>query len=177
MVAMRRIWLLRHGSTPSSEQGKFLGWKDEDLSHAGRAEVSALRPKISDLAPDHVWSSDLRRAVETARLVIGEPSIDRRLRELDFGDLEGQTWEQTPPALRRALERFDGFSAPAGESVDQMRTRVRQFVAELGPGRHLLVTHGGVIRLLMRELGDTRGVRPGELVELAQAPLAGSAGG
>jgi probable phosphoglycerate mutase len=167
MVAMRRVWLLRHGSTASSEEGRFLGWRDEPLSPAGRVEVSALRTSVARVAPDHVWSSDLVRAVETAGLVAGEPRVDPRLRELDFGDLEGLAWEQLSVSLRQALVRFDGFRPPGGESVDELRARVHAFMEELGPGNHLLITHGGVIRLLLRELGDSRGIRPGELVELA----------
>jgi probable phosphoglycerate mutase len=167
VVAVRRIWLLRHGSTASNEQGRFLGWADEDLSAAGRAEAIRLRLTLSDIEPDHVWASDLRRAVETARLAVGEPRVDERLRELDFGELEGKTWFDCTPVVRAALERFEGFRAPGGESLDQLRSRVHSFVDELGAGKHLIVTHGGVIRLLMREAGEENGILPGGLVELS----------
>jgi probable phosphoglycerate mutase len=113
-----------------------------------------------------VWSSDLRRAVETARLVAGEPAIDARLRELDFGDLEGLKWDECARSQRDALRRFEGFIAPGGESVEQLRKRVHAFLTEIQMGIHLLVTHGGVIRLLMRERGDARTVSPAGLVEL-----------
>ncbi|MGH2711640.1 MAG: histidine phosphatase family protein [Actinomycetota bacterium] len=166
-MALRRAWLLRHGSTDFSEQGKFLGWTDQPLSPAGRAEAAALKEIVSRLSPDRVWSSDLVRAVETARLAATEPTVDPRLRELDFGDLEGLRWGELTPSLQKALVRFEGFEAPGGESVEELRERVHGFTEELGPGRHLLVTHGGVIRLMLRELGDTRTVGPGEIVELA----------
>lgn len=166
MVALTRIWLLRHASTMSSEEGRFLGWADEGLSHAGRAEARGLRVHLSALEPEHVWSSDLRRAVDTARLAVGEPRIDARLRELDFGELEGKTWQECSPVMREALGRFEGFGAPGGESLDQLRRRVDSFLDELGAGRHLIVTHGGVIRALLGEIGVEGGVPPAGLVEL-----------
>lgn len=163
---MTRIWLLRHGSTVSSEEGRFLGWMDEALSPAGRAEAMHLRARVSATGAEHIWSSDLRRAVETARLAGREPSIDARLRELDFGDLEGLTWRDCSPRQRAALARFEGFTAPGGESVDHLRRRVHSFLDELSVGTHLVVTHGGVIRLLLRQTGDARGVPPAGLLEL-----------
>lgn len=166
VVAVSAIWLLRHGSTPSSEAGRFLGWTDEGLSRAGRAEALELRRRVAATGAKTVWSSDLRRALETSRLVAGEPTADARLRELDFGDLEGLTWQQCSPAQRAALTRFDGFRAPSGESVEELGKRVHAFLEELPAGQHLLVTHGGVIRLLLREIGDPRGVPPCGLVQL-----------
>lgn len=165
-MAVTRIWLLRHGSTSSSEEGRFLGWRDQPLSSTGRSEALGLRSRVSATGARSIWSSDLQRAIETARLVAREPATDPRLRELDFGDLEGLTWDQCSPAQRDALARFDDFSAPSGESVDQLRDRVHLFLDELEKGTHLLVTHGGVIRLLLRERGDPRGVPPGGLVQL-----------
>lgn len=164
---MRRVWLLRHGSTDSNERGKLLGWRDEPLSDAGRADVVSIRERIATLAAGRVWSSDLSRAVDTARLLTGrEPRLDSRLREIDFGDLEGLTWDELSPAQRGMLSRFSSFEAPGGETVAQLRARVHSFLAELGSGSHLVVTHGGVIRLLIGERGDRSGIRPGELVKL-----------
>jgi probable phosphoglycerate mutase len=166
VVAVNQVWLLRHCSTVSGEEGRLLGWRDEPLSPTGREHALSLRTEVEEIAPDHVWSSDMRRAVETARLAAREPKVDGRLREIDFGRLEGSIWERCSVRHREALARFDGFTAPGGESLDQLRERVHAFVEELGPGRHLLVTHGGVVRLLLREAGDPRQVEPGTLIEL-----------
>jgi probable phosphoglycerate mutase len=166
VVAVSRVWLLRHCSTVSGEEGRLLGWRDEPLSPTGRRHALSLRKEVEAIAPDHVWSSDLRRAVETARLASREPRVDGRLREIDFGRLEGLTWERCSVGHREALARFEGFAAPDGETLDQLRVRVHAFVEELGPGRHLVVTHGGVVRLLLREAGDLRPVEPGKLLEL-----------
>jgi probable phosphoglycerate mutase len=91
---------------------------------------------------------------------------DRRLRELHFGELEGARWEECAPMIRDHLVRFDGFQAPGGESVDQLRSRVLDYVAALPEGDHLVFTHGGVIRLLLREIGTDHAVPPGSVTTL-----------
>ena len=160
-----RLWLVRHAATDWSDAGKLTGWSDVALNEAGRA--CARRLRILARAPfAGIWSSDLRRATETAHLAVGGAVADTRLRELDFGDLEGARWEDNAHEIQEALLRFDGFSAPGGESAAEFRARVLDFVADLTPGEHLAFTHGGVIRLLLREQGSERRVAPGNFVRV-----------
>jgi 2,3-bisphosphoglycerate-dependent phosphoglycerate mutase len=161
----RRLWLVRHGETDWSAAGRFNGWTDIPLNMQGRQQASSLARELNERRFVTVWSSDLCRATETARLADTEPVLDRRLRELDFGTLEGRTWAELPPRTRDALIDFDAFAAPGGESVVAMRDRVLEFVHALPAGDHLVFTHGGVIRLLSRE-GIERGARPGEIAVL-----------
>jgi broad specificity phosphatase PhoE len=112
-----------------------------------------------------MWCSDLRRATDTARLSLVEAGDDPRLRELDFGSLEGADWGSLPERVRTELLEFDGFRAPGGESVTDLRARVLDLVDELGAGTHLLVTHGGVIRTLLRLGGRDAIIPPGGTVE------------
>lgn len=160
-----RLVLVRHGATAWSERGRLTGWTDIPLNSRGRDQARQLRWRLGKPF-DSVWSSDLRRAAETARLAVGEARFDRRLRELDFGSIEGATWASLPEGIRTQLLGFDGFRAPGGESVADLRSRVLGFVDELGPGTHLLVTHGGVIRALLRLGARDVIVRPGDVVEL-----------
>ncbi len=64
------------------------------------------------------------------------------------------------------MTEFDGFVAPAGESSAYLGKRVGSFLAELGPGDHLIFTHGGVIRLLLRRAHRSEHVAPGHSVEI-----------
>ena len=160
----RELWLVRHGETPASRERTLAGWSDVPLTERGEAQAAALRPVFADERFDGVWSSDLVRAVTTARLAWGEPSQDRRLRELSFGELEGADYMTMDPRVQEGLKRFEGFAAPGGESFDELRARVMSFVDELPPGRHALFTHGGVVRLLARELGEDRFVPTGTLL-------------
>ena len=160
----RELWLVRHGETPASKGRTLAGWADVPLTPHGEEQASALRPLLAGERFDGVWSSDLRRAVTTARLAWGEPRQDERLREMSFGALEGLPWETLDPGLQEGLARFEGFAAPSGETFDGLRARVLSFVDGLTPGRHALFTHGGVVRLLSREVGEDHFVPTGTLL-------------
>jgi len=168
VVAMSaRLLLVRHGATDWSDAGRLNGWTDVPLNERGRIQARTLARRLAGRDLAGVWSSDLFRATETAYLAVTEATPDHRLRELDFGSLEGSRWEECPSALRQALSVFDGFQAPGGESVKELRSRVLEFVGGLqGEGSHLLFTHGGVIRVLLHEIGADRRVHPGEVVQL-----------
>ena len=151
MRATLELWLVRHGETPRSRDGLLAGWVDTPLTRRGVHEARALRPLLAGQDFDGVWASDLRRAVRTAREAWGEPRRDRRLREISFGELEGPGDAGTRSRSRPGS--FPGFSAPAGETLDDLAARVHLFIASLPTGRHLVFTHGGVVRLLTRAVG------------------------
>jgi len=164
----REIWLLRHGATELSEQARYCGQSDPPLSPRGRRQVLPKRADVERIRYDQLWSSDLRRCVETAQIVAGEPTLDKRLREFDFGRIEGLRFDDLDEDTQNGLIAFDGFSAPGGETVREFRDRIEGFFDELSAGRHLIVTHGGVIRLLLRQLGHDFRVPPGGLIHLSR---------
>lgn len=165
-VSPLELWLVRHGETTRSRDGRLAGWANVHLTAHGREEATAVRELLAGEAFDGVWCSDLTRARTTARLAWGAATPDRRLREIDFGRLEGHPWERLEPALKDALMNFDGFHAPGGESLADLRGRALDFLTSLPVGRHLLFTHGGVIRLLTRETGEDGFVPTGTVVGL-----------
>lgn len=148
------LWLVRHGETDWNAAGRFQGWTDVPLNEAGRAQAKRLRGSLAAFDFDGVWSSDLVRAIETARIAVGEPTVDRRLRELDFGDLEGAVWDELDDEVRLGLKEFDTFRSPGGESAARFVDRVFEFFDDLDPGRHLVFSHGGVIRAVGRVCGS-----------------------
>ncbi|MPZ71347.1 MAG: histidine phosphatase family protein [Actinobacteria bacterium] len=160
-----RLWLVRHGSTEWSEAGRYTGSTDLQLSERGKAEAGALT-WLADRSWTGVWTSDLKRAGDTARLAGMEATPDRRLREIDFGRLEGMTWAELDRPTRDALAAFDRFDAPGGESTGGLLTRLEGFIDDLPPGDHLAFTHGGVIRTLVRTTGADRHLGPGEVAVL-----------
>jgi 2,3-bisphosphoglycerate-dependent phosphoglycerate mutase len=166
----KRLLLVRHGATDWSDAGRLTGWKDIPLNERGREQARHLREQLVGVPLTGIWSSDLDRAMETAKLAAGSPQTAEGLREIDLGDLEGATWDEIDEATRAALVAFDDFSAPGGESVTELRRRVTRVIEELPPGTHLVITHGGVIRLLLRDAGlDDRPITPCEVVEI-EAP-------
>jgi len=162
--AHRELWLVRHGQTPASLNRRLAGWEDVPLTGRGEEQAAALRPVLDGQSFEGVWSSDLQRAVRTARLAWGDARPDRRLREMSFGSLEGAAYETLEERWQQALARFEGFEPPGGERFEDLRERVLAFVDSLPPGRHLVFTHGGVVRLLAREVGEDRFVPTGTLL-------------
>ena len=150
------LWLVRHGETTRSAAREIAGWSDPALTERGREEAETLRPILEGEVFTTVWSSDLRRAVSSARLAWGEPVQDRRLRELNFGELEETRFDDVDEGTARSILEFRDFDLAGGETRVAFGTRIEGFVDSLEPGRHLIFAHGGVIRVLTQDLGIDR---------------------
>jgi 2,3-bisphosphoglycerate-dependent phosphoglycerate mutase len=153
---MTTILLARHGETDWNRDGRFQGWADPPLNDTGCAQARALAQQLADDPFHAVYSSDLRRAHETARIV-AEPHgvpvvVDRDLREIDVGSWSGLT--------RAEIEkRFPGAEHHDGETREQHLARVLSAVERIACAhageRILVVSHGGSLRTLRRHaLGD-----------------------
>jgi len=164
MDELKELWLVRHGETTASAGRRIAGWSDPPLTADGRRQAEAVRARLDGARFVSVWSSDLDRAFSSARLGWGEPKIDQRLREVDFGPLEGRAYDEVDGGLAEVFLVFRDFEIPGGESHEALKRRVHGFVDELPPGRHLLFVHGGVIRVLTQDLGLDRFVSTGSLV-------------
>jgi len=155
--------LLRHGSVRG---GPCLrGWQDDPLDEAGWQQMRAAVDGRTDW--QRVISSPLRRCADFADELAARLAIpldtDPRWRELGFGDWEGQTADQIlardPEALRAFWCDPRANPPPNGETLSMFEARVDAVWTSLQQGlqageRALLVTHGGVIRLLLcRVLG------------------------
>lgn len=159
--------LVRHGRTELNRAHRYQGWTDAPLDAVGRAQARRIGAMLLTrrFVPRVIWSSDLGRAVETARLLMeamgdGAPPLrtDRRLRELHFGEWEGRTWReirQRDQARARAwIQDPEHVTPPRGESLGALRGRVSDWLAS-GPesgGRVLLVGHGGPLALVSARL-------------------------
>ena len=150
---MRRLVLLRHGVTDWNLVPRFQGHADIPLSSTGRDQAAAAAAYLARLRPARLWSSDLRRASETASYVAAatglEPVLDGRLREVDVGDFQGLTHDE-------ARARFGpgpwDYGAHGGESNADLAARIvapiRDAAAALAEGEvGVVVSHGHAIRL------------------------------
>ena len=160
------LWLVRHGETTHSRDGLLAGWVDVPLTAVGEAQATAVGPLLAGAHFDSAWCSDLSRAMRTAQLAWGEARREPRLREINFGALEGLPWATLDETLKRGLMAFSEFSPPGGETIEAMQQRVHAFLGELSPGRHLIFTHGGVIRALTREAGEDAFLPTGSVAAL-----------
>lgn len=90
-----KLYILRHGETDLNVQGRLQGWLDAPLNENGVRAAAETGRALREIRFDRAISSPLRRAVETARLILAEnasqPPVetDGRLREISFGDWEG----------------------------------------------------------------------------------------
>lgn len=167
MTSPLELWLVRHGESTYNAEGRYAGWSDPGLTEAGEAMAAALAPRLSEIVFDGIWRSDKIRTRETARLAgFPDARVDARLREVHFGGLEGLTYEEAGEEWRLRLRSFDEFSAPNGESIQDLRVRVGSFLADLPAGRHLVFSHGGWIRCVLAACGDSRFPEKAEVVRI-----------
>jgi probable phosphoglycerate mutase len=75
---------------------------------------------------------------------------------MDFGTLDGMAFAEIAPEVVSALLGFETFEAPGGESLESLRQRVTGFLDGLPKGRHMVFTHGGVIRTVGNLVGHRR---------------------
>jgi probable phosphoglycerate mutase len=147
-----RIILARHGETDWNRERRWQGQSDRPLNDTGREQAEALAAELAGEPIAVVYSSDLLRAHETARIVADRLGLDvvtvPGLRERRFGSWEGLQDVEVE-------RRFPGVHGPPdGESRDEMTDRVLESVesiARANRGRTVLViSHGGPIRAVLR---------------------------
>ncbi len=161
---MSRLLLVRHGITEFNSARRFMGYSDVELSAAGYRQVERLRSRLADDKIDAVYSSDLSRALVTAEIISSEHKLDivtcPELREVNYGNVEGLTFEEIKRLYPEVAESIANFSLrlkfPGGEDFEEFIERTNKFLDKLK--RHtpsqtiLIVSHSGPIRVLMCRL-------------------------
>jgi broad specificity phosphatase PhoE len=143
------VWLVRHGETEWSRNGRHTSTTDLPLTDDGQKVAEGLRDRLAATAFSLVLTSPRTRARETARLAgHGDAEVDDDLVEWDYGDLEGLTTEQIRTTYP-GWTIWDG-PVPGGESAQQVATRLDRVVARCRAveGRVLLFGHGHCLRAL-----------------------------
>ena len=153
---------MRHGETDWNAERRVQGKTDRPLNDTGRAQARALAAQLAAVPIAAVYSSDLSRALETARIVADARDLrvtpDPELRERDFGTWEGLTDVEI-------LERFPASrTGPWGdaETREELEMRVLAALRRISarhPGETILVvTHGGPLRTMLAHVsGDGSG--------------------
>lgn len=150
------IYLMRHGADPSDRYG---GWSPYGLTAEGREQVHAAKRKLRGKGITKIFSSDLVRAKETAEIVAKELSLEiaylPQFRESNNGLLAGmlktEAAEKYPGIYWNALDWTEPW--PEGESPEQFFHRIQRawdaFKHQVGDENVLLVSHGGVMNILL----------------------------
>lgn len=150
------ITLFRHGITEANKRREYLGWTDSPL-------LQEEQEKWVEANYEVVYCSDLPRCEKTAALLFPKitPISMVELREMNFGDWEGKTYQDLvdEPSYRDFLDRPFEASPPNGESFSVFSARVQrgwnhivEDINERGIRRAAVITHGGVIRSILSKL-------------------------
>ncbi len=162
ITAWRRLWFIRHAETGLA--GTFCGQADPPLNDRGRAQLAGLVKRLEPYPLTGLCTSKLLRARETAEAIAfsrGLPVTEfDGLREIGFGAWEGLTWEQIEQRdvvyARRWVSEFPALPTPGGEPIGSFRGRVLATLdqmRELEQGDVAVVTHAGVLRVLLESFG------------------------
>lgn len=165
----KRLYVFRHGETDWNRQKRFQGHSDVPLNENGILQAESLRPLMQQLRPQIVFSSDLSRAFETAKIATQDLNLHIEtapdLREARLGDVEGLLRDEVLARWGEDfIERwFDAedleFVFPNGESKMQhsqrLKSAIEQFVHEHSQlERFAISTHGGSVHRLIHSCSN-----------------------
>ncbi|MDB4886312.1 MAG: phosphoglycerate mutase family [Gemmatimonadetes bacterium] len=163
-VASPRLFLVRHGDAEGAS-GRAIGHTDVPLSALGAEGVRRLADDVTNVRTATIVSSDLLRARGTAVMLAkaldipsDEIASDPRLREMHFGEWEGQRWDEIHARDRARLDEWMGAwtecRTPAGEGYPQLHERVAAWATDYTSATSdaIVVAHAGSIRALLVHL-------------------------
>ena len=181
------LTLIRHGETEYNKEGLMQGQVDIPLSNEGLLQARALGLALTGTTWSECWSSDLKRACQTANFLLAGDSdrmvethvskplssglqIDTRLRERRYGVAEGKSLAHLKLLANNAGVKAHHFVPPGGETLEEVRERAISFLLDLCARQMLikqtmaprssvlLVSHGGWLKELMGYLCSYAGV-------------------
>lgn len=165
---MAKLFLVRHGQTDWNKDHKLMGIVDIPLNEDGKTEAKDISKKIAEYKIDVIYSSPLKRALETAEIISKEIGlnikISESLKERDFGDLSGKSWEEISKITGVDSKEIDrkqeyDYTKYGGENALQVKERVQNFLKKIvgiGHSNILLVCHAGVIRAIESTKNEPR---------------------
>ena len=147
---MSEVWVVRHGETDWSAEGRHTGRKDVALSQIGRQQAEQLRQRLGDQPFSLVLTSPLRRARDTCNIAgfADRALVDADLCEWDYGSYEGRT----SAAIRKEIPNWEIWDSgvQGGESVQQVGERADRVILRVleAPSSSLIFAHGHLLRIL-----------------------------
>lgn len=157
--------LIRHGQTDFNFQKRYCGDIDAPLNKEGRKQGRSLAKKLKELKVHKVYSSNKKRALQTARIIFKDFKIKPvpELREMHFGVFEGLTHQEIldkhPHAYEKWLKDPFSFPIPDGEHLKHFRTRVvcalKKLIKENPNKTIAVVCHGGAISVFLTSIFKT----------------------
>ncbi len=149
---MTRLLLVRHGESGWNRTRRLTGCLDSGLNRRGRLQTEALRVRLKGIGFTALCASPLGRAAETAQIIADGldlcVEIYDDLREIDYGDWQGQPLVKIAKCYRDWLKSPLRRTPPGGETLRGFVKRVGRVLDTIAPkgGTIGIVTHGGVVR-------------------------------
>ena len=159
-----KLYIIRHGETRWNVERRLQGASDTDLNEKGIALAKVTGEALKEVPFFCCFTSPLKRAKETARLVLGEKEIpvypDERLQEISFGTWEGRDSALLPGnMLDNFFHHTEQYQAPeGGEEISQICARTKAFWdditsrEELQDKTILIASHGCAVRALLQNV-------------------------
>lgn len=160
----RRVYIVRHGLTIWNNEKRYQGHTDIELSEEGKEQAAALQKRLAGVKFEAIFSSDLSRAFETARIIAEPHNLDVKVipgvKEMNFGVWEGLTFpdlqSKYPDLVKIWMERPQDLAIPEGESFLLVRERAMEAITtitkEYPYGDLAIVSHGGTIAAVLTGL-------------------------
>lgn len=156
---MVTVFLLRHGETAWNKLGRVMGRTQVPLGADGVQQIQKIAPLVAMLEPDAIYTSPLRRAVQTAKVVAAETKLpickSEGLNEIAYGEWAGRYFEDLidDELYRRFIKSPAKTILPGGETISDVQRRGLEVIEEAAQkipgGRFLFVSHGDVIRAIL----------------------------
>ncbi len=158
----KKLILIRHGQTNDNLEQRYSGFADTCLNEYGLRQAKLLGRKLKSLGIEKAFSSNLKRALDFARISFGSTDVEAvpDLKEMNFGIFEGMNYSEImkkyPDIYNRWLNNCFETKAPNGESFNDLKKRVlRAFRKIVHAKKHnvcMIVTHSGPIRVILGEV-------------------------
>jgi broad specificity phosphatase PhoE len=159
-----KLFIFRHAETTDNSNGIFSGWRDSELTARGILQAQKIAKQLSGCRIDYAFSSHLKRARHTLRIVLAEHPltpvfIDDRLIERSYGLFQGRhkkNIQQEDPEFYESFHRCYLTAPPEGESLEMVEKRVLSFLEQLkewlkqNPGNVAISCHNNSIRPFRR---------------------------
>ena len=157
-MSRKEIILVRHGETEENVKEIFRGRLDVELNETGIKQAELISDYLSPLKIETIFSSPLKRALETAKIIARphqiEPQINEGLIDFNFGQWQGLSHQEVkknyPALYERWLRAPQLAIMPNGERLSQVRKRVISAAREaIKYERSILVSHRVTLKVLI----------------------------
>jgi broad specificity phosphatase PhoE len=156
---MVTVLLLRHGETAWNKRGRVMGRSQVPLGADGIQQIQKIAPLVATLELHGIYTSPLRRAVQTAKVVAKGTNLpickSEGLNEIAFGEWTGRHFDDLidDELYRRFIKSPAKTLLPGGETISDVQRRglsvIHEAAQKVPGGRFLFVSHGDVIRSIL----------------------------